>query len=87
MPVLVEIRRAAGRKISIFSGIEFNVDVSLGLKGFCDFLISRSEEQYVLRRPVISVVEAKKGEIDLGMRQCSAEMAAGSGLSSGISAI
>jgi len=76
MPVLVEIRRAAGRKISIFSGIEFNVDASLGLKGFCDFLISRSEEQYVLRRPVISVVEAKKGEIDLGMGQCSAEMAA-----------
>ena len=76
MPILVEIRKAAGRKISIFSGTEFNVDASLGLKGFCDFLISGSEEQYVLRSPVISVVEAKKGEIDLGMGQCSAEMIA-----------
>jgi len=76
MPILVEVRKLADQKISLFSGIEFNVDAGLGLKGVCDFLISKSEEQYVLRSPVITIVEAKKGEIDLGMGQCTAEMVA-----------
>lgn len=76
MPVLVEVRKLADRKISIFSGIEFNVEPSSGLKGICDFLISKSEEQYILRSPVITLVEAKKGEIDAGMGQCAAEMVA-----------
>jgi len=76
MPVLVEVRRLLHKKISLFSGIEFNVEPRLGLKGVCDFLISKSEEQYVLRAPVIAIVEAKKGEIELGMGQCTAEMIA-----------
>jgi hypothetical protein len=76
MPVLVEVRKQMARKISIFSGIEFNVDKRLGLKGICDFLLSTSEEQYVLRSPVAAVVEAKKGEIDAGLGQCAAEMVA-----------
>jgi len=53
MPILVEVRKLADRKISIFSGIEFNVEPESGLKGICDFLISRSDEQYVLRSPVL----------------------------------
>jgi roadblock/LC7 domain-containing protein len=76
MPVLVEVRRLLHKKISLFSGIEFNVEPRLGLKGICDFLISKSEEQYVLRSPVIAIVEAKKGEIEVGMGQCTAEMVA-----------
>ena len=60
----------------LFSGIEFNVEPRLGLKGVCDFLMSKSEEQYVLRAPVIVIVEAKKGEIEVGMGQCTAEMIA-----------
>jgi len=76
MPVLVEVRKSADRKVSVFSGIEFNVEPSSGLKGICDFLISKSEEQYILRSPVITLVEAKKGEIDAGMGQCAAEMVA-----------
>ncbi len=76
MPILVEVRRLLEKKISLFSGIEFNVEPSLGLKGVCDFLISKSEEQYVLRAPIIAIVEAKKGEIEIGMGQCTAEMIA-----------
>ena len=75
-PVLVEVWRLAHRRISLFSGIEFNVNPAAGLQGFCDFLISKSEEQYVLRSPVVAVVEAKKGEIEIGLGQCAAEMVA-----------
>lgn len=76
MPVLVEVRRLFQKKISLFSGIDFNVEPQLGLKGVCDFLISKSEEQYVLRTPIIAIVEAKKGEIEVGIGQCTAEMIA-----------
>jgi hypothetical protein len=43
-PVLLAVRRILDRQISVFSGEEFNVDVSVGLNGVCDFLISRSPE-------------------------------------------
>ena len=76
MPLLVEIRRILKHQISVFSGIEFNVEPSVGLKGICDFLVSKSDEQYIVRSPVIAVVEAKKGEIEGGLGQCAAEMVA-----------
>lgn len=31
-----------------------------GLNGFCDFILSVSQEQLILTSPVITVVEAKK---------------------------
>jgi len=62
--------------ISFFSGIEFNVDRSLGLAGRCDFIISKSAEQYVLEAPIIVMVEAKNDNIKSGIPQCGAEMVA-----------
>jgi hypothetical protein len=56
MPVLVEARRLAGRRVSLFSGVEFNVAPEQGLNGFCDFIFSLSPEQYVLRTPALMVV-------------------------------
>ncbi len=47
-----------GKRFSLFSGIDFTVDSSLGLNGECDFLFSKSPEQLVLLAPVVSVVEA-----------------------------
>ena len=44
-PVLVEVRRQLDRKIGLFSGEDFTVDVDAKLSGRCDFLISRSPEQ------------------------------------------
>jgi hypothetical protein len=40
-PILMEIRRQFNNQISFFSGSEFNVDASLGLEGYCDYLLSR----------------------------------------------
>src|SRR5437868_5360655 len=39
-PILIEIRRQLERRVSLFSGVEFNVDVERGLNGVCDYLMS-----------------------------------------------
>ncbi len=75
-PVLAEMRRALDNRISLFSGIAFNVDQEQGLNGTCDFIISRSEEQLALTAPVITVVEAKNENIPAGIPQCIAEIIA-----------
>jgi hypothetical protein len=75
-PVLLEIRKIFGKRISFFSGIELNVDKERDLTGFCDFIISKSPEQLFLNAPVITVVEAKNENIMSGLGQCAAEMIA-----------
>jgi len=75
-PILVEIRKYLNKQISLFSGIDFNVDSDLGLNGFCDFIISRSSQQFFIESPVIALVEAKNDNLKSGLAQCIAEMAA-----------
>ncbi len=75
-PVLMELRRLAGGRIGLFSGIEFNVSEAQGLNGVCDFLVSRSPLHLILRAPILAVVEAKREDIKAGLGQCAAEMAA-----------
>jgi len=75
-PVLIELRKLLNHRISLFSGVEFNVDKEKGLNGICDYLISLSEEQLYVNSPVISVVEAKNDNIKSGLGQCAAEMIA-----------
>jgi hypothetical protein len=75
-PVLVEVRRQCQRRISIFSGVEFTVDVAQGLRGVCDFLLSLSPLQLTMQAPVVSLVEAKNENMKAGMAQCIAEMLA-----------
>ena len=41
-PILAEVKKISNNQISLFSGIEFNVNPELGLNGFCDFIISLS---------------------------------------------
>ncbi len=74
--VLVELREHFMRRISLFSGIDFNVDSEDGLTGVCDFLISHSPTQFYLEAPIIVIVEAKKDEPTTGFGQCVAEMLA-----------
>jgi hypothetical protein len=76
LPVLLEVREQLQRRISVFSGREFNVDASQGLTGYCDFLVSRAAQQTVITAPTTIVVEAKKGDLSLGLGQCAAEMVA-----------
>ena len=74
--VLVELREHFGHRISLFSGIDFNVDTENDLTGVCDFLVSLSPNQYYLESPVIILVEAKKDDLITGLGQCAAEMIA-----------
>ncbi len=74
--VLVELLERFDQRISLFSGIDFNVDPENGLNGVCDFLISLSPIQHLLQAPVIVLVEAKKDNPTPGLGQCVAEMVA-----------
>ena len=74
--VLAEVRRLAGRRISVFSGISFDVDNTRGLGGVCDFLLARSPNQVDLVAPAVAFVEAEREDIPAGFGQCAAEMVA-----------
>lgn len=75
-PVLTELKLLYWDKISLFSGIEFNIDDAMGLRGHCDFILSQNPEQLVLTAPVCMLVEAKNENILAGIPQCLAEMIA-----------
>lgn len=74
--ILVELREHFEHRISLFSGIDFNVDTENELTGVCDFFVSLSPNQYYLEAPVIILVEAKKDDLITGLGQCVAEMIA-----------
>ncbi len=74
--VLVELLDHVDRRISLFSGIDFNVDAENGLTGVCDFLVSLSPNQFYLEAPIVILVEAKNHDLKLGLGQCVAEMLA-----------
>ncbi len=75
-PVFFELRKQSLEKLSVFSGIEFNVDRKTGLTGECDFLVSHSDNQTFLESPVVVAVEAKRQDFKKGFVQCIAEMIA-----------
>ena len=75
-PVLVELCLRFADRVSLFSGIDFNVDATNGLMGVCDFLVSLSPQAFDLEAPVIALVEAKNADVKLGVGQCAAEMVA-----------
>lgn len=75
-PILVELKRLTSDRISLFSGSEFNVDAAQGLNGFCDFIISLSNQQLYIEAPVAVIVEAKNENIKGGLAQCLATMIA-----------
>ena len=75
-PVLMELRRQLGDGFGLFSGIEFDVDSSRGLNGYCDFILTRSPLQSVLTAPLVAIVEAKDDNLRTGLGQCIAAMVA-----------
>ncbi len=76
MPVMLELRRQFKTEISLFSGVDFTVSPEQGLNGICDYLVSRSPEQLLVRSPIIMLVEAKNENLKVGFPQCIAEMVA-----------
>ncbi|MEG3842665.1 hypothetical protein [Microcoleus sp. herbarium14] len=77
-PILIELRKQLQNQISLFSGIDFNVDSERGLNGSCDFLIGNSSGLLLVAAPVIIIVEAKPENLNSELGQCVAEMLAAS---------
>jgi hypothetical protein len=75
-PLLAEVWRRSGHRVSLYSGVEFNVDEAAGLNGVCDFLLGLSAQLYYVEAPVVAVVGAKKDSIPEGLGQCAAAMVA-----------
>lgn len=75
-PVLTAVREVTRERVAVFSGPRFDVDPVRGLVGDCDFLLALAPPVYPITAPVLAVAEAKRGDLDLGMGQCVAEMVA-----------
>ena len=73
-PVLMACRAILGRDLRVFSGARLDVDPERGLKGECDFILARSESSAVIQAPLLTMVEAKKDDIEAGQGQCAAQM-------------
>jgi hypothetical protein len=75
-PVLLTARGLLGETFVIYSGVSLNVDPERGLKGECDYILSRSPTVLVLQAPLMIILEAKKNDIEEGLGQCAAQMVA-----------
>jgi hypothetical protein len=75
-PILLAAREQADERVAILSGQRLDVDASRRLVGECDFILALSEPVPRLRAPLLTVVEAKKNDIEAGLGQCVAQMVA-----------
>ena len=75
-PVLLACRELVQGDLAIYSGQRLDVDAELGLSGECDYILALTEPVPRLRAPLVSVLEAKRGDIELGLGQCAAQMVA-----------
>lgn len=75
-PILLASRELSRDAVSVYSGQRLDVDAEHGLVGECDFILSASPPVPVLRAPLVTIVEAKKNDIEAGLGQCVAQMVA-----------
>lgn len=74
VPVLLAVREFATGNVSVFSGQRLDVDPQRGLAGECDYILALTQPLPRLRAPLITVLEAKKGDVEAGLGQCVAQM-------------
>lgn len=73
-PILGALRRRNDKFFTIHSGENLSGDEALGLKGECDFILSKDSGSFDLNYPIFQIVEAKKNDIDIGVPQCAAQL-------------
>lgn len=76
VPLLLAAREQSGDRFAIFSGQRLDVDPEAGLVGECDFILAVGPALPPLHAPVMTVVEAKKNDVEAGLGQCIAQMVA-----------
>lgn len=74
MPILLACRELSGNTLAIYSGARLDVDTKQGLQGECDYILARTPPVPELRAPLVTIVEAKKNDIESGLGQCAAQM-------------
>ncbi len=74
VPILKELKNRNLDFIAIYSGESLNADKKSGLIGEVDFMLGKETGSYEIDFPLFQMVEAKKSDIDEGIRQCAAQM-------------
>lgn len=59
-PILLELVERNPDFLTIYSGDMLIADESKGLKGECDFIITKDSKSFDINAPIIQIVEAKK---------------------------
>jgi hypothetical protein len=73
-PILLASRKQNHDVFAIYSGQRLDVDPGQGLADECDFILTRTPPYPIVRSPVMTIVEAKKQDIESGFGQCAAQM-------------
>lgn len=73
-PVLLACRELVPGHLAIYSGQRLDVDAGLGLTGECDYILALTPPVPRLRAPLVTVLEAKRGDLESGLGQCVAQM-------------
>ena len=73
-PILLELRDLTNSFFTIYSGDNLNADEGAGLWGECDFILTKNTGTFDINYPILSVVEAKKNNIEIGIPQCAAQL-------------
>ena len=76
VPILLAVGESISEDLTIFSGQRLDVDSSLGLLGECDFILALTPSVPRLKAPLVTILEAKKGDIEAGLGQCIAQAVA-----------
>jgi hypothetical protein len=74
VPILLACQELSAGTIAIYSGQRLDVDPERGLVGECDFILSAAPPVPALRAPLVTIVEAKRNEVESGVWQCIAQM-------------
>lgn len=74
VPILLASRELSQNSFSIYSGQRLDVDPEQGLMGECDFILAATPPLPLLHSPIVTIVEAKKNDVESGLGQCTAQM-------------
>ena len=64
-PILIDLMKRNTKFFTIYSGDTLIADKEQGLIGECDFILAKDTDSYNINTPIITLVEAKKSDIEL----------------------
>lgn len=83
-PILSEMIDRNNDFFTFYSGENLPADRSRGLTGECDFFISRNTGSFAMNMPILSIIEAKRDNLEAGVDQCAAQLYGASLINQGL---